>query len=126
MIRRSAANRSNGGGGRSVSETTYWDQIPECHLAGVMGQIIKRVRGLRDKFGIGRRILIRKMDVNSDFRQVGVDPAGAANFGYVLKGYLFIDLRLQFGWRGGAGWWGVIASAIQQAQRQTQRYRPRS
>ena len=40
------------------------------------------------------------MDVISAFRQVGVDPAGAANFGDVLRGYLFIDLRLQFGWRG--------------------------
>ena len=107
------------GGGGAVNETTYWDQIPECHLAGVMGQIIKRVLGLRDKFGTGKRILIKKMDVKSVFRQVGVDPAGAANFGYVLGGYLFIDLRLQFGWRGSPGWWGVIASVIQQAQGQT-------
>ena len=110
-----------GGRGRPVNETTDWDQIPECHLAGVMGQIIKRVLGLRNKFGTGKRILIQKMDVKSAFRQVGVDPAGAANFGYVLGGYLFIDLRLQFGWRGSPGWWGVIASAIQQAQRQTTR-----
>ena len=32
---------------------------------------------------------------------------------------MFIDSRLQFGWRGSPGSWGVIASAIQQAQRQT-------
>ena len=37
--------------GGGVSETTYWHQILECHLAGVMGQIIKRVQGLRDKSG---------------------------------------------------------------------------
>ena len=58
-------------------------------------------------------------DVKSPFRHVGVDPAGAANFGYVLGWYLFTDLRLQFGWRGSPGWWSVIASAIQQPQRQT-------
>ena len=64
---------------------------------------------------------MQKMDVKSALRQVGVDPAGVVNFGYVLGNYLFIDLRLQFGWRGGPGWWGVVASAIQQAQRQTTR-----
>ena len=80
-----------------------------------MGQIIRRGLGLRGKFGTGRRILIPKMDVKSAFRQVGVDPAGAANFGYGRRRYFFIDLRLQFGWRGSPGWYGVIASAIQQA-----------
>ena len=97
----------------------YRDQIPECHLAGVIGQIISRMLGLRDRFGIGKRILIQKVDAKRVFRQVGVDLAGAANVGYVLGGYLFIDLRLQFGWRGSPGWWGVTASVIQQAQRQT-------
>ena len=50
-----------------------------------------------------------------------MDPAGAVNFGYVLGDYLFIDLRSQFGWRGSPGWWGVAASAIPQALRQTTR-----
>ena len=53
------------------------------------------------------------MDVKSALRQVGVDPAGAAAFGYVLGDHLFVDLRLQFGWKGIPGWWGVIASSIQ-------------
>ena len=61
------------------------------------------------------------MDLKNGFRQVRVDPAGAAAFGYVLGDHLFVDLRLQFGWRGSPGWWWVIASAIQQAQRQTNR-----
>ena len=59
--------------------------------------------------------------MKSAFRQVGVDPAGAVNFGYVLGDHLFINPRLQFGWRGSPGWWGVLANAIQQAQRQTTR-----
>ena len=64
---------------------------------------------------------MQKMDVKSALRQVGVDPAGAVNFGYVLGGHLFIDLRLQFRWRGSPAWWGLVASAIHQAQRQTTR-----
>ena len=68
-------------------------------LAGVMGQIIKRVLGLRDKFDTGRRILIQKLDVKSDFRR----PVKAAKFRYVWRGYCFINLRLQFGWRESSG-----------------------
>ena len=78
------------------NETTYWHQIQECYLVGVMGQMIKRVLGLRDKFGIGRRVLIQKMDVKSIFRQMAVDPAGAAKVGYVMEGYVFIDVSTQF------------------------------
>ena len=86
-----------------------------------MGRTIKVWGGRAEVWrkGMGRRILIQKMDLKSDFRQVRVNSAGAANFGYVLRGYLFIDLRLQFGCSGSPGWWRVITSAIQQAQRQT-------
>ena len=94
-----------------MNETAYWDQIPECRLAGVMLQIVGRILGLRDKFGRGRRLLIRTMDVRSSFRQVGVDAAGAVNFGYVLGNYLFVHTRLQFGrggGPGGGGYWPVF------------------
>ena len=47
-----------------------------------MGQVFRRLLGLRDKFGTVRRRLIQKLEVKSAFRQVRVDPAGAANFGY--------------------------------------------
>lgn len=50
-----------------------------------------------------------------------MDSTGAANFGYVLGGYLSIDMRLQFGWRGSPSWWWMIASVIQQAQPQTKK-----
>ena len=33
------------GGGRPENETTHWDQIPECHLADVMLQIVRRILG---------------------------------------------------------------------------------
>ena len=108
-------------GGAGSDETTYWDQIPECPLADVILQIVRRILGLRDKFGTGRSIPTQKMDVKSALCQVGVDPAGAVNFGYVLGGDRFVELRLQFGWRGSPGWREVLASAIQQAQRQTTR-----
>ena len=106
-----------GGGWRQVNETTCWDQITECHLADMMLQIVRRILRLKDKLGSGSRI--QEMDVKSAFRQVGGDPAGAMNFVYVLGDNLFVDLRMQFGWRESPGWRGVIASAIQQAQRQT-------
>ena len=61
------------------------------------------------------------MDVKNAFRQIPVDPDGAAIFGYVLGEYLFVDLRLQFGWRVSPGWWGVISAAMQHVQRNTKR-----
>lgn len=38
------------------------------------------------------------------FRQVGIDPEGAANFGYVFLNFVVMDLRLRSGWRSSLGW----------------------
>ena len=54
--------------GRPVNETTYWDQIRECRPSYVVGQIIRSVLALTDKFGKGRRILTQKMVKRSAFR----------------------------------------------------------
>ena len=96
-------NRKRGERG-SVNETTDWSKIPECALAEVMSDIVKRILGLRAKFGTGGRILTQQMDVKSAIRQIGVDPAGAAAFGYVIAYYIVVDMWLQFGWRGSPGW----------------------
>ena len=111
---------SKGCGGkpmRSVNADTDWGQVPGCELGGVLDAILKRVLGLRAKFGVRARILIQKMDVKSAFRQVTVDPDGASCFAYRLGKFVFVDFRLQFGWRGSPGWWGLVAGAIQEAQR---------
>ena len=90
--------------GRQVNETTFGDPIPERHLPNVILEKVRGILGLRAIFGAGRRILIQTIDVESAFRQDGEDPAGAVNFGYVLRDFLFIDLPLQFGWRGSPRW----------------------
>ena len=79
----------------------------------VVKDILKWILGLRAKFSIARRILIQKMDVKSAFRHIGVYPAGAAAFGYVVDEYVVVNMRLQLGSRGSPGWWGVAASAMQ-------------
>ena len=82
-------------------------------------EVITRILGLRAKYGTQKRILTQKMDVKSAFRQVGVAPDRAAVFAYRLEDLVFVDLQLQFGWRGSPGWWGVVVSAIQEAHRST-------
>ena len=77
-----------------VNATTEWSKIPKCELSEVMKDIIKRILRLRATFGTNRRILIQKMDVKSAFRKIGVDPVGAASFGYVVQDYLVVDMRL--------------------------------
>lgn len=52
------------------------------------------------------------MGVKVAFRQVGADLAGAVNVGFVLGGFLFIDVQQHL------DWWRVT-SAIQTTQRQT-------
>ena len=97
--------RTGGRGGWPLNETTYWNQIPWCHLEDVILEIGRRIEDLRVKFGTRKRILIHKIEVKSAFRQVEVDPAVAEAHGYVPGDHLFIDLRLQCGWRS-PGWVG--------------------
>ena len=78
--------------GRSVNADTDWQEVPECQLAGVMKEIITRILGLRAKYGTQKRILLQKMDVKSEFRQVGVAPDRAAAFAYRLEDLVFVDI----------------------------------
>lgn len=107
-------------GEEPVNRSTYFSEVPECEMASVMRELLVRFLGLRKKYP-DTRILIQKMDVCSAFRKIPVDPAGAPAFGYVLEDVLVVDMRLQFGWRGSSGWFGVVASAIEHAHRNTTR-----
>lgn len=101
------------GEGGSVNNTTKFNEVPEFLLGQVMNKILKRIAALRQKFPEAP-ILVQKMDLGA-FRQIPVDPAGAAAFAYVVGGFVVVDLRLQFDWRG--GWFGLAAGAIEHAQR---------
>ena len=70
---------------------------------------------LRQTHGRSARIVLCRVDVQEAFRQVLVDPVGASVFGYVTGGRVFVDLRLQFGWRNSPGYWGLLASALEHA-----------
>ena len=89
-------DRKGGRWGPPVNEIISWDQILGSHLADVMLQIVRMMLGLSDQFRTRRKTLIQKEDVNCAFLQVGVEPVGAVNVG-------FIDRRLQFGWRRSPG-----------------------
>ena len=54
-----------------VNETTEWSRTPECELAEVMNDIVKRILGLQTKFGTGRKSLIKTMDAKSSFGRLG-------------------------------------------------------
>ena len=102
-------------------DVSLWgNTIVSPHGLNLMNELLVRFLGLRRKCP-KKRILIQKMDVCSAFRQIPVDPAGAPAFAYVLEDFLVADLRLQFGWRGSPGWFGVVASAIEHARRNTTR-----
>lgn len=106
-------NQKSGEG--SVNATKEWSLAPECALAGVMHGVLKRLVGLRGKFGLGARIHFQKMDA------VGVDMGRVVTFGRLLANLVFIDLRLQFGRRASLVWGKVVPSAIEDSQRQMTR-----
>lgn len=73
--------------------------------------------GLRANFGVYARILIQKMIGKSAFRQMRLDPDAVSFFAYRLGQFVLVDIPLQFVWRGSPEWWGLVAGAIQDAQR---------
>ena len=75
-------------------------------------KIANMILRLRGTFGREGRIPIQKVDVKSASPQVGVDPAEVVNFRHVLGDYLFVDQRLQIGYRGSPGWWGVLPLSL--------------
>lgn len=88
---------------------TDWTKISKCRLAGVMIDIITQILGLRVKFWTQKCILLQKMDTKNAFQQMGMAPDRTATFVYRLEDVIFVDRRLQFGWRGNPGWWRVVA-----------------
>ena len=103
------------GDGKAVNATTAFEEVPECTMATVLGSLIQRFVGLRTQFPTAH-IVWQKSDLKSAFRQVPVSPGGAQAFAYVFGEFLVVDLRLQFGWRGSPGWFGLVAGAIEHAQ----------
>ena len=107
------------GGSGSVNTMTEWSKTSKTTLLKVMKDSIKRILGLRAKFGTNWRITIQTIDVKSAFLRIGVVPAGTAAIGYVVVDDVIVGMRSQFGWRGSPGWWRVVASAMQDALRKT-------
>ena len=64
---------ATGGEGRPVNATTFFEEIPACGMATVMKEVLERFLGLRARYP-RRTILLQKMDVQSVFRQIPVDP----------------------------------------------------
>ena len=90
----SQRGRTGEGRRRSVSSDTDWEKIPGGKLGGVFNAGLKRILGLRAKFGVDARILVKNEDPKSAFRQVGFDPDGASAFEYRLGPSEFVEFRL--------------------------------
>lgn len=66
-------------------------------------------------------LVFQEMDLKGAFRCVAADPARAPAFACMIEEFIVVDLRLQFGWRGSPGWFGLVAGAIEHAQCNTTR-----
>ena len=101
----------------SVNADTDFAQPPPVELGRVLRNIIGRILYLRRRFGPRARIVLSKIDVTEAFRQVSVQWAGAPVFGYVIRELVVADRRLQFGWRGWPGVFGLFSAALEHAHR---------
>ena len=61
------------------------------------------------------RIVICRVNVQNDFRQVLVYPVGAAVLRYATGDLVVVDLCLQFRWRNSPGFGGQMVSALEHA-----------
>ena len=61
------------------------------------------VLGLIHVLGKANTTLKQNMGLKSAFRWRDVVSAGAEDAGQYFEGYLFINMQLQLGWRGGGG-----------------------
>lgn len=95
-----------------VNTSTHFEDVPACEIATVVKELFVHLMGLRTKYP-RERVLIQKIDVKSAFRYISVDPAGVPAFAFIVKGFLAANLRLQCGWRGSPGLFGLFALAIE-------------
>jgi len=106
-------------GRTSVNADTDFAQAPECLLGHVLFDILSRIVFLPQLHGDEIEILLCRVDVKDAFRQILVDPSGAAVFGYVMGDEVVVDLRCQFGWRSSPGFWSLFSSALEHSHTHT-------
>ena len=99
-----------GPNGSSVNADTDLQSAPKVTSMDAFPKLTERVWGLRQLFP-NRRIVIGKMDVTAAYRQIRVALDGTL-LGFEFGGYIFVDLRLQFGWKNSAGWWDLVGSML--------------
>lgn len=96
----------------SVNTLTDHLAIPECDIGDVFHQFLRRVYLLRLRYPTAH-IVLAKTDVKDAFRHLLLDPRLAPLFSYRWGNYLFIDLRMGFGWTGAPGHFYRWAKAFQ-------------
>ena len=92
---------------------------PPIELGRVLRNIMGRILYMRRRFGPRARIVLSKIDVTEEFRQVSVQWAGAPVFEYAFRELVVADRRLQFGWRKSPGFFCLFSAALEHAHRHT-------
>ena len=77
---------SNGPLLTGVNEDSDFPSAPTCELGHVLRDIIWRILYLRNRFGRGARIMMKKIVLKDSFRHVPVEITRAPVFSYVFSG----------------------------------------
>lgn len=102
----------------SVNELADKDLLPPCDIGKVFDKFVERAYGLRMLFP-EEHIVMRTSDIAEAFRIKHVSLQDVPKFAYAWKGFIILDLRLQFGYCGAPGHFQRHSSAMIEAHNMT-------
>ena len=105
-------NRAKKGG---LNAETDVNIVPPSLCAEALPEFLTELVSLRAE-NPKLRLLMATTDVNDAYRNVRIDPNQAHNFCYTVGDLVAIDFRLTFGWTDSPGNFGVMASAAEHSQ----------
>ena len=99
----------------SINGDINFSTAPRGDLGHVLRDVLLRVLFLRQTRGPRTGVGLCCVDVTDAFGHVLVDPAGAPVLGYAMGSHVVADLRFQFDWRNGRGFYRLMAAALEHA-----------
>lgn len=102
----------------AINELADRDMLPPCDIGNVFDKFVERAYGLRLLFP-EEHLVMRTSDIAEAFRIKHMALADVPKFSYAWKGFIILDLRLQFGYCGAPGHFQRHSSAMIEAHNMT-------
>jgi len=102
----------------AINELADREMLPPCDIGNVFDKFVERAYGLRLLFP-EEHLVMRTSDIAEAFRIKHISLKDVPKFSYTWKGFIILDLRLQFGYCGAPGHFQRHSSAMIEAHNRT-------